>query len=290
MIAHVKALLVGLMTMAAVLMGSTTVAHSQPELPAGALLNSGVLHMGADFAAAPNQFMDADGNKDGLNVDMCGEIASRLALELEWTNLAFPGLVPGLQANRFDGLCTSIFINPKRKEIMQMVAYVQWGEGLMVRADDSLVVDCAPTIGDQASYDGCFDQLSGRTIAVAAAGTTNQHLIAESERMQAAGKDAVDIRAFDTNADAIQALVSGQADGAYLNDTQAAFYMSRNPGYAMPFAAAYPNTLAIATLKANRDLAEAIQWALEQMKADGAYQAIVDKWGVAGVPEFVINP
>ena len=246
--------------------------------------------MGADFAAAPNQFMDADGNKDGLNVDMCGEIASRLGLELEWTNLAFPGLVPGLQANRFDGLCTSIFINPKRKEIMQMVAYVQWGEGLMVRADDSLVVDCAPTIGDQASYDGCFDQLAGRTISVAAAGTTNQHLIAESERMQAAGNDAVDIRAFDTNADAIQALVSGQSDGAYLNDTQAAFYMSRNPGYAMPFAAAYPNTLAIATLKANRALAEAIQWALEQMKADGAYQAIVDKWGVAGVPEFVINP
>ena len=169
--------------------------------------------MGADFAAAPNQFMDADGNKDGLNVDMCGEIASRLGLELEWTNLAFPGLVPGLQASRFDGLCTSIFINPKRKEIMQMVAYVQWGEGLMVRDDDSLAVECAPMIGDQASYEGCFDQLAGRTIAVAAAGTTNQHLIAESERMQGAGKDAVDIRAFDTNADAIQALVSGQADG-----------------------------------------------------------------------------
>ena len=290
MITRVKALLAGLMTIAAVFMGSSTVAHSQPELPADALLKAGVLHMGADFAAAPNQFMDADGKKDGLNVDMCGEIASRLGLELEWTNLAFPGLVPGLQANRFDGLCTSIFINPKRKEIMQMVAYVQWGEGLMVRADDSLVVDCAPTIGDQTSYNGCFDQLAGRTISVAAAGTTNQHLIAESERMQAAGNDAVDIRAFDTNADAIQALVSGQSDGAYLNDTQAAFYMSRNSGYAMPFAAAYPNTLAIATLKANRALAEAIQWALEQMKADGAYQAIVDKWGVAGVPEFVINP
>lgn len=285
-----KGLLAGLMTGAAVLMGSATVAQSQPALPDGSLLASGVLHMGADFAAAPNQFMDADGKKDGLNVDMCGEIASRLGLELEWTNLAFPGLVPGLQANRFDGLCTSIFINPKRKEIMQMVAYVQWGEGLMVRADDSLAVDCAPMIGDQSSYNDCFDQLSGRTIAVAAAGTTNQHLIAESERMAAAGKDAVDIRAFDTNADAIQALVSGQADGAYLNDTQAAFYMSRNPGYAMPFAAAYPNTLAIATLKANRALAEAIQWALQQMEADGAYQAIVDKWGVAGVPEFVINP
>ena len=290
MLFHSKGLLVGLVTAVAVLASGAVAAQSKPELPDGALLNPGVLHMGADFAAAPNQFMDADGKKDGLNVDMCGEIASRLGLELEWTNLAFPGLVPGLQANRFDGLCTSIFINPKRKEIMQMVAYVQWGEGLMVRTDDSLAVDCAPMIGDQASFNACFDQLSGRTVAVAAAGTTNQHLIAESERMQADGKDAIDIRAFDTNADAIQALVSGQADGAYLNDTQASFYLTRNPGYVMPFAAAYPNTLALATLKSNRALAEALQWALEQMKADGAYQAIVEKWGVAGVPEFVINP
>ncbi len=287
---RMKGLLVGLMTVGAVLTGGAAVAQSKPDLPAGALLEPGVLHMGADFAAAPNQFMDAGGNKDGLNVDLCGEVATRLGLSLEWTNLAFPGLVPGLQANRFDGLCTAIFINPKRKEVMQMVAYVQWGEGLMVRTDDSLVVECAPTIGDQASFNDCFDQLSGRTIAVAAAGTTNQHLIAESERVQADGKSGIDIRAFDTNADAIQALVSGQADGAYLNDPQAHFYLSRNPGYVMPFAAAYPNTLALATLKANRALAEALQWALEQMKADGTYQAIVDKWGVAGVPEFAINP
>ncbi len=285
-----KELLLGLVAAAAIAISGPAVAQSKPDLPAGALIKPGTLQMGADFAAAPNQFIDASGKQDGLNVDMCGAIAARLDLELEWTNLAFPGLVPGLQADRYDGLCTSIFINPTRKEIMQMVAYVQWGEGLMVRTDDSLVVDCTPTIGDQASFNACFDQLAGETVAVAAAGTTNQHLAAESERMVAAGLEAINILAFDSNADAIQAVVSSQADGAYLNDPQAHFYLTRNPGYVMPFAAAYPNTLAIATLKANAALAEAIQWALGQMQADGTYQEIVDKWGVAGVSEFVINP
>ena len=278
------------MAAGAIALSGLALADSHLMVPDDSLQNAGVLHLGADFAAAPNQFINADGENDGLNVDMCGEIGSRLGLEVEWTNLAFPGLVPGLQANRFDGICTSIFINPKRKEIMWMVAYVQWGEGLMVRTDDSLAVDCSPMIGDAESYNACFDQLAGRTISVAAAGTTNQHLIAESERMEAAGLEAIDIRAFDTNADAIQALVSGQSDGAYLNDPQAHFYLSRNPGYVMPFAAAYPNTLAIATLKDNLPLAEAIQAALEAMKADGAYQEIVGKWGVAGVSEFTINP
>lgn len=279
-----------LIAVSVALLAGTATADSHLMIPEGSLQSAGVLHLGADFAAAPNQFINADGNQDGLNVDMCGEIGSRLGASVEWTNLAFPGLVPGLQANRFDAICTSIFINPKRKEIMQMVAYVQWGEGLMVRTDDSLVIDCSPMIGDMESYNACFDQLAGRTVAVAAAGTTNQHLIAESERMEAAGLDAIDIRAFDTNSEAIQALVSGQADGAYLNDPQAHFYLSRNPGYVMSFAAAYPNTLAIATLKENLALAEAIQAALEHMKADGTYQDIVAKWGVAGVTEFTINP
>ena len=273
-----------------ILMAGMAAADSHLMIPEGSLQDAGTLNLGADFAAAPNQFINADGDKDGLNVDMCGEIGMRLGVSVEWTNLAFPGLVPGLQAKRFDGICTSIFINPKRKEIMQMVAYVQWGEGLMTRTDDSLMVDCSPTIGDMSSYNACFDQLAGRTISVAAAGTTNQHLIAESERMAAAGLDPIDIRAFDTNADAIQALASGQSDGAYLNDPQAHHYLSRNPGFTMPFAAAYPNTLAIATLKDNLALAEAIRNALEAMKADGAYQAIVAKWGVAGVSDFVINP
>ena len=287
---HCSKLLSSLLAATAALVLGTGAAQSDLMIPEGSLQTEGVLHLGADFAAAPNQFINADGQNDGLNVDMCGEIGARLGVEVEWTNLAFPGLVPGLQANRFDGICTSIFINPSRKEIMQMVAYVQWGEGLMVRTDDSLTVDCSPMIGDMESYNACFDQLAGRTVAVAAAGTTNQHLIAESERMEAAGLEAIDIRAFDTNADAIQALVSGQADGAYLNDPQAHFYLSRNPGYVMPFAAAYPNTLAIATLKDKLPLAEAIQAALEAMQADGTYQDIVAKWGVAGVSEFTINP
>ena len=96
------------------------------------LIKEGTINFGADFAAAPNQFINPNGTKDGLNVDMCGEVAKKMNLEIEWTNLSFPGLVPGLQANRFDAICTAIFINPKRLKIMNMIAYVQWGEGLMV--------------------------------------------------------------------------------------------------------------------------------------------------------------
>jgi polar amino acid transport system substrate-binding protein len=262
-------------------------AAEAPKLPDGALLTPGTINLGADFAAAPNQFIKPDGSKDGLNVDLCGGIAAKLNLKLEWTNLAFPGLVPGLQAKRFDALCTAIFINPDRLKIMNMVPYVQWGEGLMVAKDSPLASGCAYTRGKDPSYDGCFDALSGKTVSVAAGGTTNKHLVAESDRMVAAGKQAITVRAFDTNADAIQAIVSGQADAAYLNDPQAAYYIAgSNGGYKVAFAGYASNQLALATLKENTALADALVAALAAMKADGSYQKILTKWGLAEVPSF----
>lgn len=251
----------------------------------------GVIQFAADFAAAPNQFLHPDGRRDGLNVELCGAIGERLGARVEWTNLAFPGLVPGLQARRFDALCTAIFITPERKQVMNMVAYVQWGEGLMVPVGSRLGRDCTPDRATEASFQACFDTLAGRAVSVAAGGTTNRNLQAQSDRIRAAGRAAITVRAFDTNADAIQALVSRQVDAAYLNDPQAYFFINRNPGrFEMAFEGHRSTPLALATLLDNRALAESLQQALAAMRADGSYQAILARWGVAPVAEFAINP
>lgn len=264
---------------------------AEEPLEPDALLTPGKLELAADFAAAPNQFITANDTKAGLDVDMCGAIGKRMKLDVEWTNLAFPGLVPGLQGKRYDALCTAIFITPQRLEVMNMIPYVQWGEGLMVPAANPLGVSCLFKLGDDASFNGCFDKLAGKTVAVAAAGTTNKNLKAQSDRMVAKGLAPITVRGFDTNADTIQALVSGQADGAYLNDPQAHFYMTAHPGqYEMAFENNRANKLAIATLKDNVSLAAGIQTALESMKADGSYAAIIKTWGVAPVDTFKMNP
>ena len=264
-----------------------TGAHAQAALPDDALLTKGTVNFAADFAAAPNQFLNPDGTRDGLNVDLCGAIGQRLGLKVEWTNLAFPGLVPGLQGKRFDALCTAIFINPDRQKIMNMVPYVRWGEGLMIPKASTLASGCPFKSGDEASYAGCFDALSGKTVSVAAAGTTNKHLTDESARIVKAGKPAITIRAFDSNADAVQAVVSGQADAGYLNDPQAAFFINRsNNNFKMAFTGNFPNELALTTLKPNTALADAFASALTAMKADGSYTKILDKWGVAESTSF----
>ena len=260
---------------------------AQTSLPAGALLTPGTVNMGADFAAAPNQFLRPDGTMDGLNYDLCGALAEQMGLKIEWTNLAFPGLVPGLQAKRFDGLCTAIFINPDRLMIMNMVPYVQWGEGLLTPKGSTLGEGCDFVSGTPDTYHGCFDSLAGKAIAVAAAGTTNTHLQEQNARMTAAGLAPMELRAFDTTADTIQAVVSGQAEAAYLNDPQGAFFINRtNDNFEMAFTGFSPNRLAIAVLKENTALADAIVTGLEGIKASGKYAEVLAKWGVAEVADF----
>lgn len=257
------------------------------DLPEGSLLTAGKINMAADFAAAPNQFLNPDGTMDGLNYDLCGALAGEMGLEIEWTNLAFPGLVPGLQAQRFDALCTAIFINPERLEIMNMVPYVQWGEGLMTPVGSELGRGCDFVSGENESYSACFDTLAGKTVSVAAGGTTNRHLDEQSQRLVAAGLEAINVRAFDFNADAIQAVVSGQADAAYLNDPQAAFFINRtNNGFELAFTGYAPNQLALAVLKDNTALADALVAGLTGLREKGTYQEILAKWGVAEVPDF----
>ena len=251
----------------------------------------GTVNFAADFAAAPNQFIRTDGSYDGLNVDLCGAVAEKMGDEIEWTNLAFPGLVPGLQAERFDAICTAIFINPERLQIMNMISYVQWGEGLMVPEGNPAGISCEAEIGSPETYNTCFDGLAGMAVSVAAGGTTNTHLSEQSARLEAAGLEPIDIRAFDSNSEAIQAVTAGQVDAGYLNDPQAAYYISSSEApFEMAFTGFSANQLAIATLKDNSELAERILAALEELKADGTYDEIVAKWGVAAVPEFVLNP
>lgn len=257
----------------------TAGAEQTPVLRPPTVLVAGEIHWAADFAAPPNQFFDPQGRMTGLNPEMCDAVAKKLGVRSRWTNLAFPGLIPGLQAGRFDALCTSVFITPARKEIMNMVAYVQWGHAILVPR------------GNPRQIRGLSD-LSGLTVSVAAAGTTFQHLQETNTTLTEQGKPLIRIRAFDSNAEAFQALVNNQADAGYFNDPQAYFYMNLVAPNRFEIALEkYRLTpLAITTKKENLNLALAIQWALRQLRNDGTYQKIAKKWGVTPYQTILINP
>ena len=62
---------------------------------------AGVLKVGTETEFAPFDFIDA-GAHVGLNVDLFEEIGKELGVKIEWVTLPWDGVLPGLEAGKFD--------------------------------------------------------------------------------------------------------------------------------------------------------------------------------------------
>jgi len=70
------------------------------------LVTPGKLTVGTTGQAPPRTFIDpASGELTGSYVDLFKKIAEDLGLEIEFVKLDWPGILPGLTANRFDLAC-----------------------------------------------------------------------------------------------------------------------------------------------------------------------------------------
>ena len=238
----------------------------------------GVLKLAADFSSSPNQFLN-NGKQDGLNPALCTAVAAKLGVKIEWTNLGFDGLIPGLQAGRYDALCTSVFITADREKVMNMVPYVKWGNTMGVKKAAVSKYDCPKS--------PCWEAFAGKKVATPSGGS-------EVAQLQAANKTLskpIEILQFESNVQVYQALQNDSVDAAYVNDPQFAYFNKTNGSeYGTVMTGVESKSLALTTVKKNTVLANALISGLQQIKADGTYKKILDAWGIAGVDDFSINP
>jgi polar amino acid transport system substrate-binding protein len=76
---------------------------------------AGVLKVGTETEFAPFDFIDA-GAHVGLNVDLFEEIGKELGVKVEWVTLPWDGVLPGLQAGKFDYVAGPATITKARME------------------------------------------------------------------------------------------------------------------------------------------------------------------------------
>jgi polar amino acid transport system substrate-binding protein len=170
---------------------------------------------------------------------------------------------------------------------MNMIPYTKWGTTLLVPAANPLGISCDP--GD---FDTCWAQMSGHTVAISKGGPQTVQLEAVNEMLVGKGLAPLDVQNFDGIVQADQALVNGQVDAVYEDDTHAHYFSTvTHPGmFTAAFTGRLPNELSLTTTIENTALAEAMQAALESMAADGSYQQIMENWGAIPLDAFPINP
>jgi polar amino acid transport system substrate-binding protein len=102
-----------------------------------------------------------------------------------------------------------------------------------------------------------------------------------NDEQKAAGLKPMEIRTFSTFADAYQALRAGQVDAVVSVDVTAKFYQDRGEfERAVSGLAGSPATLAFRS----KEVAAAVLAVLNEMRRDGSYDRLLDKWGAAKIP------
>lgn len=77
--------------------------------------SSGLLKIGTETAFAPFDFIDG-GTHTGLNMDLMNEVAKEMGVKVEWTTLPWEGVLPGLEAKKFDMVTGPVTITKARME------------------------------------------------------------------------------------------------------------------------------------------------------------------------------
>src|SRR5271163_4999317 len=76
---------------------------------------AGVMKVGTETEFAPFDYIDA-GQHVGLNVDLFDELGKELGVKIEWVTLPWDGVLPGLEAGKFDIVAGPATITKARME------------------------------------------------------------------------------------------------------------------------------------------------------------------------------
>ena len=245
------------------------------------LAKAGKITVAADASYAPNEFFDTD-NKTviGMDPDLAKALGAVMGLDVEVSNANFDAIIPSL-GKRFDLGMSSFTDTKEREATVDFVDYFSAGSSFYVEKGKNT---------DIAS----LDDLCGKKVAVEKGTTQLDDATAQKKTCTDAGKAAPDVLTFQDQGAANVALSSGRADVSMADSPVAAYAVKQSNGKFELVGKSYgdaPYGIAIPKGADYKGLPEAIQAALEKLKADGTYDKIMNTWGVeaGAVKTFAIN-
>lgn len=224
------------------------------------LVEDGKLIMSTNAAFPPYEMTTDDGGFEGIDVEIAGEIAKKLGLELVVDDMDFDSALLAVQQGKSDIVMAGVSVTEKRQKVMTF--------------SDSYATGIQVVIVKEGS-DVTMDNLGEKMIGCQR-GTTGYIYASDTPDNGGYGEDHV--TAFDNGASAVQALMNGQVDCVIIDKAPAQEFVKANQGLTLLDGNWVEEEYAIGMNKGNTALQEAVNKALKELIADGTVQKIVDKY------------
>ena len=219
-------------------------------------VEAGKLTMATNATFPPYEMTTDAGEFEGIDIETAQAIADKLGLELQIDDMDFDAALLSVQQGKADIVMAGVTVTDERKAVMDF--------------SDSYATGIQSIIVPEGSDIASPDDLAGKKIGTQR-GTTGYIYCTDDF-----GEDAV--VAYDSGLTAVQALNNGQVDAVVIDNAPAKEYVAANPGLKVLETSYAEEDYAIGMNKDNTALVEAVNAALEELKADGTLQSIVDKY------------
>ena len=219
-------------------------------------VEAGKLTMATNAAFPPYEMTTDAGAFEGIDIDTAQAIADKLGLELQIDDMDFDAALLSVQQGKADIAMAGVTVTDERKNVMDF--------------SDSYATGIQSIIVPEGSDIASPDDLAGKMIGTQR-GTTGYIYCSDDF-----GDNAV--VAYDDGLTAVQALNNGQVDAVVIDNAPAKEFVAANPGLVLLDTSYAEEDYAIGMAKGNTALEDAINAALEELKADGTLQSIVDKY------------
>jgi polar amino acid transport system substrate-binding protein len=197
-----------------------------------------------------------NGKRTGFDVDLVEAIGKKLGRPVEWVDIDFKGLIPGLISHRFDMAVSAIYITDERKKAVDFTEPYYAG-GLVVMVKDG------SSIKKPSDLDGKKVTVQVGTKSV---GFLQEHY-PKVQRVE-----------VEKNQEMFNLVDIGRADAAVTGKPAAYQYVRTRPGLHVLPEQLTTEEYGMALRKDEPELTKAVNHAIEQLKADGTYAANVNKW------------
>ncbi len=236
---------------------SASSAAASTSAAAGELttVEAGKLTMATNATFPPYEMTTDAGEFEGIDIETAQAIADKLGLELQIDDMDFDAALLSVQQGKADIVMAGVTVTDERKAVMDF--------------SDSYATGIQSIIVPEGSDIASPDDLAGKKIGTQR-GTTGYIYCTDDF-----GEDAV--VAYDSGLTAVQALNNGQVDAVVIDNAPAKEYVAANPGLKVLETSYAEEDYAIGMAKGS-SLEDAVNAALEELKADGTLQSIVDKY------------
>jgi arginine/ornithine transport system substrate-binding protein len=224
------------------------------------------IRVGVDATYKPFTYKSPDGQLTGFDVDIANALCAEMKAKCSFVESSWEGIIPGLRANKFDAIISSMSITDDRKKAVDFT--------------DKYYSTPTFVIAKAGSIDGSTASLKGKRVGVLKAS------VQETYAKAVLAPAGVSVVSYDSTQQSYIDLKSGRIDavvvdkfegkGGFLDTPDGKGFAFVGPELTDP---KYFGTGAgIAIRKSDADLRDRLNVALKTIRANGTWKKVADKY------------